>query len=107
MKTRLISEEKGDFFSNASRNSHHTYKEVSSESSKEDSKSRDEEGDSSEEEGMTGNKGSGGPDAKERASNANKSSSDEEEMSEKKDIQVQQAFLTSYYHRYIQRMCFV
>ena len=35
--------------------------------------------------GVTGNKGSGGPDAKERASNANKSSSDEEEMSEKKD----------------------
>ncbi|CAH3176844.1 unnamed protein product, partial [Porites lobata] len=32
------SEEKGDFFGNASRNSHHTYKEVSSESSKEDSK---------------------------------------------------------------------
>ena len=84
------SEEKGDFFSNASRNSHHTYKEVSSESSKEDSKSHDEEGDSSEEEGVTGNKGSGGPDAKERASNANKSSSDEEEMSEKKDIHVQQ-----------------
>ncbi|CAH3183796.1 unnamed protein product [Porites lobata] len=84
------SEEKGDFFSNASRNSHHTYKDVSSESSKEDSKSHDEEGDSSEEEGVTGNKGSGGPDAKERASNANKSSSDEEEMSEKKDIQVQQ-----------------
>lgn len=82
--------EKGDFFSNASRNSHHTYKEVSSESSKEDSKSHDEEGDSSEEEGVTGHKGSGGPDAKERASNANKSSSDEEEMSEKKDIQVQQ-----------------
>ncbi|CAH3182897.1 unnamed protein product [Porites lobata] len=41
-------------------------------------------------EGVTGNKGSGGPDAKERASNANKSSSDKEEMSEKKDIQVQQ-----------------
>ena len=39
---------------------------------------------------MTGHKGSGGPDAKERASNANKSSSDEEEMSEKKDIHVQQ-----------------
>ena len=39
---------------------------------------------------MTGNKGSGGPDVKERASNANKSSSDEEEMSEKKDIKVQQ-----------------
>ena len=54
MKTRLVSEEKGDFFSNASRNSHHTYyKEVSSESSKEDSKSHDEEGDSSEEEGVT------------------------------------------------------
>lgn len=45
--------EKGDFFSNASRNSHHTYKEVSSESSKEDSKNHDEEGDSSEEEGLT------------------------------------------------------
>ena len=43
----------------------------------------------SEEEGVTGNKGSGGPDAKERASNANKSSSDEEET---------RAFLTSYYH---------
>ena len=81
MKTRLISEEKGDFFGNASRNSHHTHKEVSSESSKEDSKNHDEEGDSSEEEGLTGHKGSGGPDAKE---------SDEEEMSEKKEIQVQQ-----------------
>ncbi|CAH3185100.1 unnamed protein product [Porites lobata] len=84
------SEEKGDFFGNASRNSHHTYKEVSSESSKEDSKSHDEEGDSREEEVVTGNKGSGGPDAKEIASNANKSSSDKEEMSEKKDNQVQQ-----------------
>ena len=39
---------------------------------------------------MTGSKGSGGPDVKERASNANKSSSDEEEMSDKKDIPVQQ-----------------
>lgn len=39
---------------------------------------------------MTGNKGSGGPDAKEIASNANKSSSDKEEMSEKKENQVQQ-----------------
>ena len=47
------SEEKGDFFSNASRNSYHTYKEGSSESSKEDRKNHDEEGDSSEEEGLT------------------------------------------------------
>ena len=47
------SEEKVDFFSNASRNSHHTYKEGSSESSKEDRKNHDEEGDSSEEEGLT------------------------------------------------------
>ena len=84
------SEEKGDFFSNASRNSDYTYREVSSESTKEDSESHDEEGDSSEEEGLTGNKGSGGPDVKERASNANKSSSDEEDMLEKKDLQVQQ-----------------
>ena len=46
------SEEKGDFFSNASRNRHHTYKEGSSESSKGDRKNHDEEGDSSEE-GLT------------------------------------------------------
>lgn len=84
------SEEEGDRFSNATRDSHYTYKEVSSESSEEDSESHAEEGGSSEEDGLTRNKGSGGPDTKERTSHANKSSSDEEEIPEKKDIQAQQ-----------------
>ena len=59
-------------------------------SSEEDSESHGEEGGSSEEDGLTRNKGSGGPDMKERASHANKSSSDEEEMPEEKDIQARQ-----------------
>ena len=84
------SEEEGDRFSNVTRDSHYTYKEVSSESSEEDSESHAEEGGSSEEDGLTRNKGSGGPDTKERTSHVNKSSSDAEEMPEKKDIQAQQ-----------------
>lgn len=58
--------------------------------SEEDSEIHAKEGGSSEEDCLTRNKGSGGPHMKERASHANKSPSDEEEMPEEKDIQAQQ-----------------
>ena len=96
------SEEKGDFLCNASRKSHYTYNEVSSESSKEDSESHDEEGDSSEEKGLTGNKGSG----KEPAMQI-KVQVTRKRCQRRKISKFSRAFLTSYYHRYIQRMCFV